>query len=365
MPITLPAFLTRPQITAQVRTADLPANFAFSQWFPVDGVDADEFESLVILDQMHLAPFVAIDAESPSMPDDIIGSSKWQVAYIRFKKRFKESDLRIFHEPGVTDPNTMTAISARAAESKMRRYIDLLSVSIDARMEWMFANAINGNIAYNDQNVQYTIAFDGAFIGGNRFVPGTLWSDPSADIMTDLSNWIEQLSDEANHDSWILVGSRNALGAMARNDQVLAAYAAGTNNPAFGSFGSLNPISDPAATGFNAPAASTLSPALSILGIDGVMSYNTRYSTRSGGAFAQTRNRVRFTDNRDIWLLPNGMPLGRMATAPAGPNNYQTGKFGWSEERQDPFVVEVGAGMYTWIDFPGTQWNKLAQARVL
>jgi hypothetical protein len=77
-----------------------------------------------------------------------------------------------------------------------------------------------------------------------------------------------------------------------------------------------------------------------------------------------TRTRNRFLDQRDILIVPSGMALGRMATAPAKPNNYQSGKFGWSKDQVDPWVVEVGAGIYAWVDFPTTSWNKVLQARI-
>ena len=126
----IPAFLQNPQISGIVRSADLPTNYVWNRWFPSAPVDADEFEGLVMLDQVDLAPFVALDAETPRMQDDIISSYKWEVAYMRFKKSFKESDLRVFFEPGVSDPNTMTAATARASESKIRRYVDALSLSV-------------------------------------------------------------------------------------------------------------------------------------------------------------------------------------------------------------------------------------------
>lgn len=364
MPNTLPAFLSRKQITAQVRTADVPVGFVGGTWFPIEAVDSDEFESLILVDEMHLAPFVHIDAETPRMSDDITGAYQWSVAYIRFKKAFKESDLRIFHEPGVTDPNTLTAATATAAETKIRRYIDNLSVSIDARLEWMFTSAIDGSLAYNDQNVQYTVAYDGAFIGANRMVPGTTWEDGAATPVTDLSNWIETLSDEANHDSWTLIGSRKVLGALARNDQIGTAWSVNVANPAFEAPPSLNPS---ATQGVQSTSANTtqIQVALGLLGINNVISYNTRYSVATGGAYATARDLFRFTDDRDIWLLPTGMDLGRIATAPASPNDYASGKFGWRKDMEDPWVIEVGAGMYAFIDFPGTQWNKLLQARVL
>jgi len=343
---TIPAFLRNPQITGIVRSADVPSTYIFDRWFPEEGVDADEFESLVQVDEVHLAPFVAIDAETPRMPDDIMGIYKWSVAYIRYKKAFKESDLRVFFEPGVSDPNSLTAANARASERKIRRYVDMLSQSIDARKEWLCASAVAGSVSYDDNHAVYSVTYDGAYIGSTkRKSPTTLWSASSPTIVTNLSNWLEEIGDETGHDSWALVTSQKVLGRELWNIS--------SQNPAFVEPDSLNPLQPRMIAG-----------ALGIVGIDEVIRYNSKYTTRTESAGSVTRAKTRFLNENDIYLLPIGMPLGRMATAPAKPNNYQTGKFGWSKEMTDPWVVETGAGYYGWIDWPQPKWNWVLQARV-
>jgi hypothetical protein len=355
MPITLPAFLQNPQITGIVRSADVPTRYIGKRWFPDEGVDADEFDSLVMLDQVHLSPFVAVDAETPVMPDDILAQYRWSVAYSRFKKRFKESDLRVFLEPGVSDPNSLTASMARASEAKIRRYVDALSISIDAREEWMFASAIGGSLVYADNQVRFTIAYDGAYIGTNRQVPGTLWSAASPTPVTDLSNWIDTLSDEADIEEWTLVLPRRVLGVMARAQEVRQLWSVATNNPAFADPDSLNPVTPVHIRG-----------ALTMLGINEVIVYNSKYTTRDDSVAGQvTRTKNRFLADTDIFLLPANETLGRTASAPSQANNWRPGKFGWSAQMQDPWVTEVGAGKYSLIDFPPTSWNKVLQARVL
>lgn len=355
MPITIPSFLTNPQITGIVRTTDLPANYVMQRWFPLQEVPFDEFESLIALDQSELAPFVAVDAETPTMPDDIMSSYKWQVAYIRFKKRFRESDLRVFWEPGVGDPNTLAAASAAAAEAKVRRYVDALSQSIDARLEWMGTQAIGGSLAYNDTHVQYTVTFDGAYIGATkRKAPSTLWNQSSPTIITDLSNWIEGIAEETNIDRWVMLAPRRVLGVMARDSGVRQMWQSSANNAAAQAPGSLNPVS----TG-------QLSVSMEPLGITEIIQYDTRYSTQSGAPSSRTRTLTRFLANTDIFLLPADEPLGRMATAPAQANNWRSGKFAWSLETQDPWTVETGAGIYSFIDFPPPWHNRVLQARVL
>lgn len=352
---TLPAFLRNPRITGMVRTADVPTNYFLDRWFPEDSVEEDEFESVIVHDQVNLAPFVAVDAETPIAPDDIYGKMRWEVAYMRFKKRYKESDLRVFFEPGVSDPNTLAAVNARKAESKIRRGVDEMSQSIDARKEWIMANAISGSVAYDDTHVQYTVTYGGPFIGTNRRTPGGgTWSSASPTIVADLTNWLFQVSDVANHDRWIALTSRHVLRHMAQNQGIRELWSNSTRNPAAADPDSLDVI-----------APGMVRGALSLIGIEGLVIYDAKYTTYTSGANTATRTIVDLLDNRDFFLLPADMPLGRFATAPAAPNNYRTGKFGWSKVMTDPWVTEVGAGYYGWIDFSEPMQRKLLQARVL
>ncbi len=354
----IPEFLQNPFISGIVRTADVPKQYIMSQWFPQEPVDADEFEGLVQLDESLLAPFVAIDAETPRMPDDMISSYKWSVAYIRYKKAFKESDLRIFFEPGITDPNHLTARMANAAERKIRRYVDALSQSIDARLEWIATQAIQGSVAYDDGHVVFSVSYPGTFIGStNRKSPTTLWTGTSPTIVTDLSNWVEGISELTGHDQWTLVLPQRVLGVMARNEDIRELWAAAALNPAATAPGSLAPVGQ--------IGTEMVAGALRLLGINQVIRYNAKYTTRTEAYGSATRTKTSFLETGDIFLLPTGVPLGRMAVAPAKANNYQPGKFGWSTERTDPWVVEVGAGLFGWIDWPPTKLDWVLQARVL
>lgn len=355
MPVAnIPNFLANPRITGYVRSADVPANYLLQRWFPLEGVEADEFESLVVLDEVDLAPFVNIDAETPVMQGELTGIEKWAVAYIRYKARFKESDLRIFWEPGVNDPNSLTAQSARAEEAKITRTVDRLSMSIDARLEWLLANALNGSIAYDDSMAKYTVTYAGNWIGTNRKVASPKWDGASPTIITDLSNWVEDVGTLTGHESWAMLTSRSVLGKMARAADVRELWSVAARNPAFAAPDSLNPVQ-----------SRMIAEAIGIVGIDEVITYNAQYTTRTPAAGTGTRTKVNMMNANYIWLLPIGVQLGRMATAPAKPNNYNTGKFAWSKEREDPWVVEVGAGIYAWPDFPSTSRNWVLCAHVI
>lgn len=352
-PTSIPAFLQNPTITGIVRSNDVPTNFLHDRWFPREAVNADEFEGLIILDQVDLARFVAVDAETPTLDGDITGQYKWEVAYIREKMRFKESDMRIFWEPGVSDPNTLAYGTAQAQEAKLMRSVDRLSTAVDARKEWLFANAIGGSISYNDVHVQYAVTYAGAYHGSNRKVPSTLWTSGSATIIADLSNWVEEIADESGIEDWVLIAPPRIIGLMARNTEVQRLWQNVGFVPAAQDPASLNQIS-----------GRQIAQALDIINISEIIRYTAKYTTRTESAGSVTRTKTRFIADTDVFLLPADRPLGRFASAPSKANNNQSGKFGWSKEMVDPWVVEVGAGEYTWPDWPGTLQNSVLQARV-
>ncbi|MBD3260293.1 MAG: hypothetical protein GF334_01225 [Candidatus Altiarchaeales archaeon] len=354
--ITIPAFLRNPEISGMVRTTDLPRNYLFDRWFPYESVTQDEFESVVVVDQVHLAPFVAVDAATPVMPGDLLGRYQWEVAYIRYKHAFKESDFRGFFEPGVTDPSTLAYANAQAAEARIRRFVDMLSNSVDARKEWIFTNAIAGAISYDDENVQYSVTFDGAYIGSSRRkAPSTSWDAASPTIVADLSNWVEEISDETGIEEWTMVTTQKVLGEMARDSGVQRLWQNMAGIAAPQDPGSLNPIMTTQVAG-----------ALQMLGITEVVKYTAKYSTLTQTSLGQaSRTKTRFINDNDLFLMPANETLGRFASAPAQPNDWMPGKFGWSKMQEDPWVIEVGAGEYTWIDFPPPNHNKVLQARVI
>jgi hypothetical protein len=252
-------------------------------------------------------------------------------------------------------PNTLAFASARAREAKIRRTMDALSIGVEARKEWVFWNAMAGAISYNDENVQYEITFDGAYIGStNRKTPTTLWSAASPTPVTDLSNWIEEVSDESGVDEWVMVTTPKVLGLMSRSQQVREMWSVARLNPAPAEPDSLNPVS---------PVE--VSAAMRQIGIVEALKYTAKYTdiTFSVNKVA-SRTKTRFINDNDLFLLPADMDLGRYASAPAMANNWQSGKFGWSKEHEDPWVLEVGAGEYAWIDFPAPLHNSVLQARV-
>lgn len=352
MPLTIPTFLRNPEISGIARTADVPAQFVRSQWFPDDGVEADEFESLMQLDVVDLAPFVSIDAETPLAPPIAIAPAKWEVAYMRYKTMYKESDLRIFADPGATMAGTEASRMAAARERKIRSDVDRLSMAVDARKEWVFANAISGRVQVTDRRVKYDVTFPGAHIGTNKKTPTTLWTAASPTIVTNLSTWIEAVmdTDMTGAETWTLLTTGKVLGLMARDSGVQRLWQNAFNAPA---------PQDPGAI-----APSMVAGALSMLGIDQVVRYNAKYTVITPAEGGMTRTLTRFIGDYDMFLLPSNVRLGRYAMAPAQQIDYQSGRFAWSEERIDPWVLNVGVGEYSWIDFPGDVHNSVLMATV-
>jgi hypothetical protein len=94
--------------------------------------------------------------------------------------------------------------------------------------------------------------------------------------------------------------------------------------------------------------------ALSIIGIEEVIRYNAKFTTRTAAQGSATRTVTRFLNQNRILLLPP-TALGVMKTAPAAANDFRTGKFAWTKRQEDPWAVEVGSGIYA---FPFLENNQ-------
>tara|TARA_Y100000310_G_scaffold291990_1_gene320366 strand:- start:2856 stop:3917 length:1062 start_codon:yes stop_codon:yes gene_type:complete len=342
MPQQSPEFMRAEYLTGIVRTTDVNRNYIGSRWFPRRDSASDEFLTFIQLAENPLAPFVSVDSETPIIPGDIWGQLKGSIAFMRYKARFGERDLRLFTEaPLYQSGNNVLTQLRDEAEAKIMQKVEQLSQSIDAREEWMAINAMLGAVTYDsgtNGNVQFDVTFPGNFIGTKRQTASPLWDGASPTPVQDLINWIGAMDDVANVEPSVMVCSNKVLRELAKDSEIRELWGAQT----------------PTGVTPSAIGPRQVAGALSMIGISEVIAYNAKYTTRTeatGGGV--TRTVTRFLADNKILLLPDE-PLGYMWTAPAEANDWNTGKFAWTKDHVDPWVVEVGAGLYA---FPDMQNN--------
>jgi len=325
----LPTFLREPELTGLVRVSPINKQYIFPSVFPFQDCAADELVTFIELDQNPLAPFVSVDGVTPQISGDIYGQISYSVAYIRYKAAFKQSDIRIFEEVA-SSQNSVVARMQFDKQAQISKKVRTLSESCDARMEWMTINALMGQIDVSDGGVIFTINYPGPFTGtAHKRTASPLWDATSGDPIADLLGWIEEVGEKCGTDPSVMVCSRKVIRLLTDNDKVRQLWFTGQ-------------------AGFEP----TLVPqfvvdGLKMAGINQVIIYDAKYTTvsRSTSTGLPTRTSTRFFPDTDILLLP-ASPVGKLRTAP-GPDGIQTGKFAWNKQEVDPWVIQVGAGIYT------------------
>ena len=328
----VPSFLRQPQVLGLVRGIPLDERYLGQRWLPFSDVASDEFICNIETTENPMAPFVSVDAESPRLGEgELIQQVRQSVAFIRYKLSLKESDLRIFEDIA---GSALSVVGQMAAERRatIERSIMRISRAVDARVEWLRMQALQGSIAYEDPQVKFSITFPNTYTP----TPANLWSDTTlGDPVKDIGDWIYYVGQNGGIEPAVMVMSRRVLWAMGQNTKIQNLWT----------------------TLRGSGAAATLTENLvkmllkQIFDIE-IVTYDAKYTTRTISA-TPTRTVSRFLADNVVLLLPN-RPLGSVATSPAPPDFSHTGKYSWTKEEIDPWVVEVGAGIncFPKVDYP-------------
>jgi hypothetical protein len=336
--------MREPALTGLVRIAPINRNYLFPRLFPFEDTSTDEFLTWVELDENPLAPFVSVDGETPKMSGDIYSRLSASVAYIRYKRVFKSSDLRIFDEIARSQ-NSEIARMQFERRQQILKAVNKLNQAVDARLEWLAINALRGSITVDDGGVKISVKYPGPFIGTNQRVASTYWDQSTAKPITDLLKWIEEVGDHCGEDPKVMVCSRRVLREIADLTEVQNLWVTGQ-------FGAAQTSLPP----------QFVIQSIKMTGLTEVIVYDAKYTTRTYNTSTGkvTRKTYRFLPNNLVLLLPQGA-VGSMKTAP-GPDGLRTGKFTWNKETIDPWTVETGVGIYA---FPAIEdLNRWAVCKV-
>ena len=341
--IALPAFLQQPQLQGLVTSYPINTNYIGSRWFPEQPVASDELLINIEVPEAPIAPFITIDQEAPRDQREILTQMRTTLAYIRFKAVFQESELRIFGLRDSDNNNGLIGQMQSEAQAKILRHIARLRQAVDARLEWMRMNALTGQIAYDDQRIKFAVNFPGIYTGGGTAF--TKWDQAGANPLADISRWQEEMSDVTGENFEVVLGSPKIFRQLANvtNFQELALFRAG------GTATQITP---------------TIARALltDFTGLEFV-DYAAKISSRSydsAGVPAVVRQDI--LNPKYIVLLPKG-PVGNLATSPNPIDFGGTGVYSWTQNHQDPWVIETGVGINA---FPDMKWpEKIGYIQVL
>ena len=337
--VVLPAFLQQPQLQGLVRSYPIDTNYIGSRWFPFEDVASDELVLNIEVPENVMAPFVTLDGEAPRDQEELITQMRTSLAYIRFKKVFLESDLRIFGlREGAQDNPTLITQMQSQARAKILRAIARLRQAVETRLEWLAISAMTGSITYDDQRVKFAINFPGIYTGGGTAF--TKWDQNNADPITDINRWVEEMGLFTGEDPGVIVAGRKVWRTMSETGELQNLFTTwrGGGSPSAMGPGLLNTMFN---DWFNLER----------------ITYDAKITQRTynaGGVAALTRSRI--LSEKHILILPSSQ-LGTMATSPNPIDFGNTGMYSWTQNHQDPWIVETGVGINA---FPNFVWPERA-----
>jgi hypothetical protein len=318
--------------TGIVKDFPIPMTYMGNSLLPIREVPGDKLMWDMEKARNILAPFVAVDAESPRMSPREITQAQADVLYIKFKRSLAASDVRILREFGTAPILTLQANMAAAARARIVGIAEELSKTVDARVEWMQIQALTGGftIAPNPlSQLGFTMAYP-----INQVAPATLWTDVvNSDPLADIQSWMLQLTYPLTR----MVIGRVVLYNLLRNQKLIRQLGFSAGMPSG-----------------NAPTSVGQDKILQFfstaLGLN-VQVYDARYTTEVDNGTVTTETVTKFLPDNKVIFLPD-QPVGYTASAPAEQNNFQSGKFSWVQDpnapgaKKDPYVYELGVGFY-------------------
>ncbi len=334
----VPDFLTQRFLTRVVREYPTEA-FIGQQILPIENTAAFNAMWDIITKDAKLAPFVAINAESPLADKAGFKRAFSELADVRIKELLNEDDLLALREPGMADVVLEGLAEARAtsAERKVRQTMDRMTARVWGRVEWARWQVLMlGAIAYDDGKVVFNVDF-GVPSGNKVVLTGTnQWSDTTnSDPLKDLATYKEaQQVLTGRVPSRCYVGS-NIPGYLVQNAKIRDLLK-GTDSVVK----LLNP-----------------SQILDFIGqLVGLKfeRYDTTYQDGSG-------TDTRFLNADYLVMLPeprqsDGEVLGDVASGPAKANNFAPGLYSWIKEEEDPWGTFVGAGIHAFPRIYHPEW---------
>ncbi len=317
--------------TGVVREAPIPSDFIGSRFFPEQDVAGDRIEWDIIKSESPLAPFVAVDAESPTMEAELMTKAWFEIAFMRVKRRLIESDVRMMRAFGDAPDNSFGGSMRNAALAKIARWAVILSNSIDARLEWLQINSLLGSVVVtpnNQSRIQFSITPPVLTKNANSNGAG-YWTDATnADPILDLQTWFADLDLNIAE---IIMPRKQIVNLTRMVKYRNNMFTAATNVPTSVTVGQAQQF-------LQAELGVTVTP------------YDAKYTTRADVGSSVTITKNRMLPENKIICVPAGA-LGATFTAPAPQGGWNTGKFSWTVDpeqsgRIDPWFYELGVGYY-------------------
>lgn len=299
---------------------------------PTKDVDGWKLMWDVLSPSKGLAPFVAVNGEAPLTDRDKIDTLMAEIVDIREKDIFTQEDILKFRqagEPNIEPSGGGAATARRIADGLVNDKMRRLRSRIDARKEWMTWQALTtGKVTFtSDADAKSKVRFDVDYgVPSDQKVVLTstaMWSDlANSDPLANITTWYELQSNACGRTPSVAYVGNKIPALLANNTKIR----------------DLFKYSD---------VSSVITP-VQVLDKLGQL-FNMQF-IRYNGSYTAGGSSAKFLSDYQMVMLPNptsqgdGEVLGNMCSGPDMHNDFNTGIYVWTEEKNDPKSVEVGAG---------------------
>lgn len=367
-----------------IRELPWPQEYIGLSLAPFMDVASDDvvFEYIKNFQQDTMAPARAEDAESELAQKDITVAGEGRASIIDWalKDRYTPSDVTKYNEARLLvqalsgrqsqlnflDPGKMVAeFQQKQARDLVRR-----KRTLDNRVEWMILTSLfTGALAYDDGKIKFSVDWRRpaaqtaqapvAYNGG----PTALWdAGDTHDPIGNLLAVSDFMWDTYRVRPTRAITSLKVFNTVWRSNRFAALAGVVGGTP-----------SSPIDVMYMMPGWDRSKAVAAVEAATGIKFelYDSVYRTRPIGSSTVTN--VRFSDDRDILLLPDPGTLGviddteigfaKTLTAPHPEGNWSSGYYQWEDEQKDPWQRVVGSGLKAFPVFPYMEYTYTMRVR--
>ena len=193
-------------MTAVVRKFPTP-QFIGKALFPEKPIDSDTAKWDVIHQNRDMADYVVPDGEGNVVARLGIKQQSSTVACLKEKKQLKGSTLAWLRKPGTEH----TQIAEQAVKDELAD----LDSRLEFRREWARWQAISGTLTVNQAKVKFTV--DYGIDVSHKPTTATAWSDVSATIIKDLTDWKELIQQDSGEQATTVYVNSKVMSYMVQN----------------------------------------------------------------------------------------------------------------------------------------------------
>lgn len=215
--------LIRPaELVGVVRSPQLPGieKFTLANVFPRRNVNEIDYGFMRGAKRtVQVAPYRSFDAEAPIGARPGLTRVVGQLMPISYKQPLTETQ-RLMRNALERQGGPLGGAATQAIVDQIFDDAGSLRLSVEARLELARGDALtDGIITINENGLQFTIDF--GMLPAHKPVAATLWSNAAADILGDLTSWMDTYSDTNNGDTpGRFLTSKRVLRFMLANNSI-------------------------------------------------------------------------------------------------------------------------------------------------